>query len=109
MRGVEPEDVRIILRDQFAQLRDRLAVDIATGFGQELGELEPPVGAMEQAIATGILVIPVIARGIGLAPVEGVRIIEPEADLLPFARGAQFDHRIAMPGRGFDQVVVVDL
>ena len=109
MRGVEPEDVGIVVADEFLDLGNGFGVHVAAGAGDEVRGGFPPIGAAEEAIAAGVVEVPVVARTVGLAPVEGVRVVETKFEAVESAGVAQLYHRIAGKRRGLDDGGVAHL
>ena len=105
--GVEPENGGMIQADQFTQLRDGFFIHVLAGLGHEFRPLEPPVHAAEFLIAARIGLIPVVAGGVGIRPVKGLRIIKSELDPILVAGGAEIGHRIMMPRGGVHDVVII--
>ena len=108
-RRVEPQDCRVIKFDEFAQLRNGFRVHVFPRRGHEFQPGLPPVFPTDELVAAGIVAVPVVARRVGISPVERLRIIKTKLDPLPVACGTQIRHRIVMPRRRVHDVVVIDL
>jgi hypothetical protein len=104
--GVEPEDVGVVFFNEFEELGDGFAVDIFFDAFELFGVEVVPVGAAEEfAIAARVLVIPVVAGGVGVFPVEGVRVVEAEADAGGVAGVGEFLHGVAFEPGGVVEIV----
>src|SRR5207247_2167332 len=105
-----PKDVRIIIFDQLPQLRNRLFIHVLTDLGQQLRTGIPPVAsAVQTAIATWIVVIPIIAGSVGIAPIEGMGVVEAEFKAVLLTGDFQVFHWAALERRGLDNVIIADL
>ena len=94
--------------DEFKNLWNGFFIHIFPRLGQKFRIVIPPVRAMQQFVASRIIVIPVVAGGVFLAPIEGVRIIKAKLEAMRFAGGPQFLHGIAPKRSCLDDIVIGD-
>ncbi|OPZ07697.1 MAG: hypothetical protein BWZ10_02779 [candidate division BRC1 bacterium ADurb.BinA364] len=87
-RRIVPDQAdRAVLRQQLLDLRQSLFLHVAV------------------EVLLGGIVVPIVARGVGVMPILFLRIIKTETDSGLFAGRGEFGHWIAAEGRGVDDVI----